>query len=121
DGFSLNEGSCAFHQFIKGGGSVGSVSGTVWWGVVKGARCRSAALVVVVVAWVVPRSGPIIVKTELVVPGCVVLRMAPLVDTKVGQPWIRPELGVIRVYWNPTLVPSRSCNWNLRTKITKHR
>nr|GEZ69137.1 hypothetical protein [Tanacetum cinerariifolium] len=43
------------------------------------------------------------------------------VDTKVGQPWIRPELGVIRVYWNPTLVPSRSCNWNLRTKITKHR
>nr|GFC02801.1 reverse transcriptase domain-containing protein [Tanacetum cinerariifolium] len=50
-----------------GGGSVGSVSGTVWWGVVKGAHYRSAALVVVVMAWVVPRSGPIIVKTELVV------------------------------------------------------
>ncbi|GJX96259.1 hypothetical protein Tco_0352057, partial [Tanacetum coccineum] len=47
-----------------GGGSVVFVPGTVWGGVVKVARCRPSVLVIVAVVWVVPRGGPIAVKTR---------------------------------------------------------
>ncbi|GKA96976.1 reverse transcriptase domain-containing protein [Tanacetum coccineum] len=46
----------------RGGGSVVFVPSTVWGGVVKVARCRPSALVIVAVGWVVPRGGPIAVK-----------------------------------------------------------
>ncbi|GJS67876.1 hypothetical protein Tco_0682441 [Tanacetum coccineum] len=47
-----------------GGGLVVFVPGTVWGGVVKVARYRPSALVIVAVVWVVPRGGPIAVKTR---------------------------------------------------------
>ncbi|GJR29556.1 hypothetical protein Tco_1105788 [Tanacetum coccineum] len=40
------------------------VPGTVWGGVVKVARCRPSMLVIVAVVWVVPRDGPIAMKTR---------------------------------------------------------
>ncbi|GKC36110.1 hypothetical protein Tco_1048494 [Tanacetum coccineum] len=40
------------------------VPGTVWGGVVKVARCRPSVLVIAAVVWVVPRGGPIVVKTR---------------------------------------------------------
>ncbi|GJU92206.1 ribonuclease H-like domain-containing protein [Tanacetum coccineum] len=85
-----------------GGGSVVFVPGTICGGVVKVARCRPSALAIVAVVWVVPRGGPIAVKTRsygaLALPeaclgicleACVLSvgshRRRQSVDTKVGR------------------------------------
>ncbi|GJW70461.1 hypothetical protein Tco_0127378 [Tanacetum coccineum] len=67
DPFSVRLFSPYFGTLVSkggGGGLVVFVPGTVWGGVVKVARCRPSALVIVVVVWVVPRGGPIAVKTR---------------------------------------------------------
>ncbi|GKD61929.1 hypothetical protein Tco_1299438, partial [Tanacetum coccineum] len=98
-----------------GGGSVVFVPGTVWGGVVKVARCRPSVLVIVAVVWVVPRGGPIAMKTRS--HGPLALPEACLEICLEGVRWVKFPCVVILDFGSILSVVSHGWRQSVDTKV----
>ncbi|GJX19485.1 ribonuclease H-like domain-containing protein [Tanacetum coccineum] len=110
-----------------GGGLVVFVPGTVWGGVVKVARCSPFVLVIVVVVWVVPRGGPIVVKTRscgaLALPDAcleICLEAWSLCFFARGVRWVKFPCFVILDFGSVLSVGSHGWRQSVDTKVGDH-